>query len=192
MDLAGRDLADPGKDPLGDRRIEERLAAPDRLQRRHEVARPDLLEQVAGRTRHDRRQDRLVVRERGQHDDARVGQVGPDLAAGLDPGAVGQADIHDHDVRAVEARLGQRLLDRAGLGHDLERRSAVEQGHQALADDLVIIDDQQPEGTAGRAAGGNGALFGHRCCLASSVVGSGRGSTTTTLVPSPGVLRISS
>ena len=70
---------------LGDGGIEQRLAATDRLQGRHEIPRPDLLEEVAGCAGHDRRQDRLLVRERRQHDNARVGQLGANFPAGFDP-----------------------------------------------------------------------------------------------------------
>ena len=75
-----------------------------------------------------------------------AGQLGPDLATRLDPGAVGEADVHDDDVGLVPARLLDRLRDRAGLGDDLEARPPVEQRDEALAHDLVVIDDQQAQG----------------------------------------------
>ena len=40
-----------------------------------------------------------------------------------------------------------RVGDGARLGDDLELRPAVEQRDESLADDLVVVDDQQAQGT---------------------------------------------
>ena len=42
-------------------------------------------------------------------------------------------------------RLLDRLRDGPGLGDDLEALAPVEQRDEALPDDLVIVDDEQPE-----------------------------------------------
>ena len=42
------------------------------------------------------------------------------------------------------ARHLDRLGHGAGLGDDLESGPPVEHRHEALADDLVIVDDEQP------------------------------------------------
>ena len=68
----------------GDGRVEQRFAAADGLERRDQVARPDLLEQVPAGTGDDGRQDRLLIGVAGQHHDPRLGHLGSDLAAGLD------------------------------------------------------------------------------------------------------------
>ena len=47
-----------------------------------------------------------------------LGQLGADLATGLDAGAVGQAHVHDDDVRLLAQRDLDRLGNGAGLGHD--------------------------------------------------------------------------
>ena len=140
---AGRDAPDALEDLLGDRRVEQRLAPPDRLQRGDEVPRADLLEQVAAGAGDDRREHGLLVGIAGQHHDAGVGQLRADLAAGLDARAVRQPDVHDDDVGLEPAGRLDRLGDRARLGDDLEPVAAVEQGDQALADDLVVVDHQQ-------------------------------------------------
>ena len=49
------------------------------------------------------------------------------------------------DVRLVAAGLVERLLDGACLGDHLEVGAAIEQRHQALADHLVVVDDQEAE-----------------------------------------------
>jgi hypothetical protein len=41
--------------------------------------------------------------------------------------------------------LRDRFSDRARLGHNLESGPAVEKGHEALPDDLVVVDDQKAE-----------------------------------------------
>src|SRR5690606_7631668 len=80
---------------------------------------------------------------------------GADLAAGLDAGAVGQPNVHDDDVRLEASRLSDRLGHRARLGDDLEAGAPVEQRHQALSDDLVVVDDEEAQRPLG-------SLLGHR------------------------------
>ncbi len=58
------------------------------------------------------------------------------------PGSALEPDVHDHHVGLVRARLLDRVARRGGLGHDLEIRVLLQQGAQAQADDLVIIDEQ--------------------------------------------------
>ena len=57
------------------------------------------------------------------------------------------------DVGLETARLLDRLRDRAGLGDDLESLAPVEQGDETLADDLVVVDDE--ESRSGRAGAGS-------------------------------------
>ena len=127
----------------GDRRIEQRLAATDRLERGHEVARPDLLEEVAAGAGDDRGDHRLLVGVAREHHHPGRRELRPDLPTRLDPRAVGQPDVHDDEVRLEPPGHLDRLGDRARLGDDLEPRSAIEHGDQALADDLVVVDDQE-------------------------------------------------
>src|SRR4029453_9951965 len=58
----------------------------------------DLLEGIPGGPGHDRGEQGLVVGEGGEHQHlgGRVG--GADVAGGLDPGAVLEADVHEDDV----------------------------------------------------------------------------------------------
>ena len=146
---AGGDATHALEHLLRDGRIEQRLAATDRLERGDEVSRADLLEEVPGRAGDDRREHGLLVGVRGEHDHARLGQLGTDLATRLDARPIGQADVHDDDVRLVAPGLLDRLRDGAGLGDDLEAVAPVEEGDKALADDLVIVDDEQAERSGG-------------------------------------------
>ena len=74
------------------------------------------------------------------------GELGADLAAGLDSGAVRQAHVHDDQVRLELAGHLHGFGRGACLGHDLEVLAPLEQRDEALADDLVIVDHEQPQG----------------------------------------------
>ena len=50
------------------------------------------------------------------------------------------------DVGLEPARLLDGLGDGAGLGDDLEALAAVEERDEALADDLVVVDDAAERG----------------------------------------------
>ena len=84
----------------------------------------------------------------------------------------------------MATRLEQGILDGSGLGDDLEVRPPVEQGDEPLADDLVVVDDEESE-RATRPPGHRRRLaifVGH----VSAPVARGRRSTI--LVPIPGEL----
>ena len=101
-------VAEPLEDLGGERRVEERLAASDAAHAVDEVGAADLLEDVAGGAGHDRAEERLVVGERGEHQAGDLGVLRADLAAHLDPVAVGEADVEDGDVRAWWRGCGRR------------------------------------------------------------------------------------
>ena len=73
-------------------------------------------------------------------------------------------------------RRSERLRDGAGLGDDLELGAAVEERDEALADDFVVVDDEQGEGS--------GRCLRHVAGL-QSVAASGR---RTSIVVPPGLL----
>ena len=103
------------------------------------------------------------------------------------PGPVRQADVHDHDVRLEPAGLLDRLGDGAGLGDDLEALAPVEQRDEALADDLVVVDDQQAQRMRRRSVGRRARLGRLGDGLGSACGGRGSGTVTMIRVPSPGV-----
>ena len=87
------------------------------------------------------------------------GSTAADGAAHLDAGAVGQPRVEDGDVGAQRRDARGRLLGRAGLADDLDVTGGLQQRAQPLADDLVVIEQEHPDGR-GRLA--------HGVCLAPS------------------------
>ena len=64
-------LSEPVEETLGDRGVEQVLSGTDCSNRSNQVATLDLLQDVTGGTGHDRREESLIVRKRGQHQDLR-------------------------------------------------------------------------------------------------------------------------
>ena len=77
-----------------------------------------------------------------EHEHVGLGNLGGDLARGLEPVGAGHPDVHDHDVGT--ATLGKRdgglavgrLADHADV-----RRSAERQA-EPFAHDLMVVDDE--------------------------------------------------
>src|SRR5664280_562088 len=183
---AGGDAANPVQHFLRHRRVQQRLAPADRLEGADEIPAADLLEQIAGGSGDDRGEDRFLVRVAGEDDDPGPRELGADLAAGLDPGAVRQTYVHHDDVRLELASHLHGFGGCAGLGHDLEVLASLEKRHQALANDLVIVYHEQPQ----RACFG---LVGHSSprSVASPPGRSRRVTSTMIRVPRPGWLSTS-
>ena len=55
----------------------------------------------------------------------------------------GHADVHDHDRRPAPEHQRDRALAVGGLADDADVRRAREREPEALADDLVVVDDQR-------------------------------------------------
>ena len=110
-----------------------------------EPVRPRLLEHVAVGTGDDGGEDGLVVGRAREEDDGHRRELGPDVAAGLDPRTIREAHVHEDEVGHEPASLADRLGPRARLRDDLELAVALQEGHEAGPDDLVIVHDQQPE-----------------------------------------------
>ena len=82
--------------------------------------------------------------------------MGADLAAGFDTRAVGEPHVHDNDVRLEFRGRGDGIRDRARVGHHVEAGTPIEKRHQSLPNDLMVVDDQEPER-------GRSSVVGHRC-----------------------------
>ena len=139
-------VSDPVEHPGGDERVEQRAPGGDLADAVDQVGAADLLEHVAGRPGHDRGVDGLVLGERGQHDAGDLRVPGADLAADLDPVAVGQPDVEDGHVGRGGRDPPVGLLGRSGLADDLEVVLRLEQLAQPAADDLVIVEQEHAGG----------------------------------------------
>ena len=95
----------------------------------------------------------LVVVEGGQDDRQGAGDGLAHLVHELDAGAVGQLEVDEDDVGAHELGPAQGLRLTAGLGDDLEAIGPIDDLSDAAANDLVIVDDHDPDGLGGGGAG---------------------------------------
>ena len=77
-----------------------------------------------------------------------------DGAAHLDAGAVGQPGVEHRDVGPQRRDPVRRLLGRAGLADHLDVAVALEQGAQALAHDLVVVEQVDADLVVGSSAMG--------------------------------------
>jgi hypothetical protein len=78
--------------------------------------------------------------------DLRVWQLRADLPADAHSVTVREPDVEDRDVRVGRRDPGQGLRDRAGLADDLDVGFGLQERGDALADDLVIIQKEHPDG----------------------------------------------
>ena len=165
-------LAQAVQHALGDRRVEQALAGPDGPDGPDQLVAADLLEDVAGRPGHDRGEQGLVVGEGGQHQHLGLGAGGADVAGGLDAAAVLEADVHHHHVGQGLGGDGHGLAGRAGLGAHDHVAGVGQQELDAVADDLVVVHQHDPQrwgaqapivaGLTGLASGLGRRLKAHR------------------------------
>jgi len=130
-----------GQHRLRLRRIHEVQAGAHLSDRAHDLVAAELLQQVPGGARHQRREEGLVVVEGRQHQHPGLGQLAPDLAGRLDAAVIPQADIHDDDIRVAAEGVAHRFRRRAGLIDELHPGGALDQSGDAVADQLVVVDD---------------------------------------------------
>ncbi len=78
----------------------------------------------------------------------------------LDAAPVDQSDVHDDDVGAGTVGLVDRLLDGTRLGRHDDVVLRLQHRSDAVADDLVIVDEHHPEGRLLH----DGMLARHRRC----------------------------
>ena len=122
------------------------LAAGHAAHRVDEFAAAHLLEHVARCAGDDGFEQRLVVGVRREHQARHLGQATADLAAQLDPVAIGQADVEDGHIGLHGEHPGEARLDRIGLADDREVVGGVDQCTHTLTNDLVVVDQEDTDG----------------------------------------------
>src|SRR6185312_3639144 len=84
--------------------------------------------------------------KRAEHDDACARVVRTYLSTRLDPAAVRQTHVHDHDIWRMAARGADRVRSSRGIADHLEPTQVAEQVHQTESNQPVIVDDHDPDG----------------------------------------------
>jgi hypothetical protein len=155
--LPAGQLRERRHDRVGDRagrRAEQRAEQAGREPRPAEHGSPDRGHDVLGRAvlGHEARRAGLesVDRRRGvgvggQHHHHRRGGLCHELSGELDAVAVAELHVHDHRAGPVRPCHADDLAGVADSRHRLEIRLRAEERLQALGEDLVIIDDEQPD-----------------------------------------------
>ena len=111
-----------------------------------------ILGQVAVGAGLDRLEDGLVVGQGRDHDDPGGRPAGLDRARRLGAGAVGQAVVHEDDVEPLAGhRLG--VGDGAGDADDLDVGLPSEHRGQGVGQQLVVLDEEDPDPLRLRAHG---------------------------------------
>ena len=133
--LAGRERRDQ-------RRVDERLAARDLLDRLEQRLVRRLLEHVAVRARLEPALEERPLAVGGEDEHPRVGDARDDLLGRLDAVHLRHAEVHDHDVGAAPLGERDRGLAVGRLADDADVRRAQQREAQAFAHDLVVVRDQ--------------------------------------------------
>ena len=133
-----------------DRRVERRLPGRDRADRTAELDSTRVFREVAAGTGAEGSDDRLVVGEGREHEHGDLGVGAHDERGGLGTRESGHAEVHQHDVGAHRVGEADRRRPVGGLPHDLEALDERQQRDEAVADDCLVVGDEDPDGGAHR------------------------------------------
>ncbi len=103
-----------------------------------------VLRQVAEGAGRESTCDGLVVGIRGEHDDLRSRMSVADGGRGGDAVETRHPQIHEDDVRVGGRRQLDGFLPVGGRSHDLDPGHEPEQGDEAVADDGLVVGDDDP------------------------------------------------
>ena len=103
-----------------------------------------VLHQVARSACPHRREDLLVVREAGEDDDPALRAELADTCRRLNTVRLRHHEVHEHDVRARSPHLPHRFLPVSCFRQDFDVRLRLQESHQAVPDDRVVVHDQHP------------------------------------------------
>src|SRR5262249_27333417 len=140
-----------------DRRRQERLSRRDDTHALDELLRRHVLEEKAARARAQRFIDVLVEIERRQDKDARLDPAREDSLRRLDAVHARHPDVHQHDVRQYALREVDRLGSVAGFTDDVDVRVSVEDHAEAVADERLVVAEQDADRHSGTDATGSRA-----------------------------------
>ena len=86
----------------------------------------------------------------GEHHDSRPGALFLDLLRRLESVHVGHADVHEDDVGQFAPGVLDRLPPGTRFAHDLEVVGLREHRGDPLPNELVIVDEEHPNGHCAR------------------------------------------
>ena len=107
----------------------------------------DVLEQAGEGAGLDRRDDLLDILERGQQHDLGIGACRANRARGLDA-ATRHDEVDEGDVGLLQAALFDRRSRIVGFADDGQIGMRLEEGADALADQVVVIGNDDADGFA--------------------------------------------
>jgi hypothetical protein len=149
----GQLMDDAGQQAPGRARRDDRVAAGDRADRRHQVGRLGVLEQEAAGARAQRGVGVLVEVEGRQDDHARAPAAFDEPARGLHAVHPGHAHVHQDDVGLQALDDLEGLVAVTGLADELEVGLGLEDHPEAHAQQLLVVDEHdRGAGHAGVAA----------------------------------------
>src|SRR5690625_1568061 len=126
------------------RRVQQRTPSRHGPDGAGDVGGAEGLQQVPGGVRHHRGEECVVVVERGQ-DQAPYARVRlPDISAQVDTVAVWQHHVQHCDIGAGGRDPAPRLRAAGRLSDHLEVRLQVQDTGNTAADDLMVIDEEDP------------------------------------------------
>jgi hypothetical protein len=109
------------------------------LQGRNQFRAGSLLEEITGRTRGERVENMIRIFINRQHHELRGRKQRLQLADTFDTAHAGQIDVHQHHLRLLLRKGGQRRFSIPKLAQAAEARRAAEHRRQNLARRTVIF-----------------------------------------------------
>ena len=137
-------LADLAGEPRRERGRDHGLAAGHAAYGVDDVRAPGVLGQVAAGARLERPEDHRAVIDGRQDHDPGVQPVPDHRVDDVQTVEVGHLVVHDGDVGALSPDQVDGLAPGAGLADDLEVAALAEPADQAVPEELVVVDDDDP------------------------------------------------
>lgn len=138
-------LGEPLQQPLGDGRLDQRVARRCGTHRGDEARGGRVPEQETGGAGAQGAVDVLELVEGGQDDDRGWVRLSQDLFRRSESVELGLPDVHKHDVGPHERRLTDRLVAVLGLSHDLDVRLGLQDHPEAGAHELLVVGDEDSD-----------------------------------------------
>ncbi len=134
-----------GEQCLGQLRLEQHMAGVDRADRAGQCLRVDVLVDVPGGAGPQRGDHGAVLGEAGDDEDPGPAALLLERAQRLDAVDAGHLEVHQDHVGVERAGPGDALGAVGGLADHLDVVLHLQEGAQAAADDLVVVDQQDAD-----------------------------------------------